>query len=710
MAEKARELSALLFLEGRSIPFQGANCTFRKGQPGVATIQVPPLPEIRKVKPRTMAHVFVKDHMSPPGTKPWVLMFEGEIYGYSQGKSASNRNFNLYAMDFTNYWDNAKQFYMNLRTSFGDTNQVLRASVSEQDARDQNARVENTTTSIKSYITTIISNKLQEGADRSDFLDAIIDILRKIEEVNPFFRYNQYRYRINDRIIFSSSQNLNKLFEFIEKDNFWDSLSGGGNGGFTTVRTVVNLLMNLVFHDFVSTPCPSKVDKPDFRTGIGPKNQQTIGSFLFKPDTFMMPPPKCNVLYPDMYSSFSFSRNFFHEVSRMKLKPVQTAFELINGFPVPANKTYYVPDAFNEFRTGKNFNDSQGDQFQSEVEQGKHNEPVEGLENTTTLQDFNFLSREEILKGIFSDMGTTIPSAQILMSLVVESKQDEFFRQAANYLFYKKRLASRKVSTSGPLNLAPVPGFTCLLLDDSDAEQNVIGVIESISHSINSTGGGMTNYEISYARDVDEEDLWSGDLSEPPVPSWYDPAIFGTRRALKEIDYINLPEAQQDKVRGFQTVTGFEDTSIANYYKAFLGNTEAGSHFGSEPIVNKKYPNMYAATLALVESYRTAKRKKEEKELVRIQTRRDFVLLDENFRFLGAEIKPSQKRINFLNIKDIIFSGDIFDGGYVDKASDAENNRDKVLKQYFGEDVVRKRRAPINAYRNRLLNERGFRG
>lgn len=708
--EKGRELSALLFLEGRSIPFMGANCTFNKGQPGVATIEVPPLPEIKRIKPRTMCHVFIKDFTAPPGTKPWILMFEGEVYGYSQGKSVSSRSFNIYAMDYSNYWDNAKQFYMNLRSSFGDQNQIIRSSQTEQDARDQGARIQTTTTSIRAYLTQIISNKLSEGSDSADFLAAILEIVKKIEEVNPFFRYNQARYRINDRLIFSSSNNLDKLFDFLNRENLWDSITGQGNGGFTTIRQIVNLLMSLVFHDFVSVPCPSKVNKEDLsRDGIGSNGNQTIGSFLFKPNTFMMPPPKCNVLYPDMYSNFSFSRNFFHEVSRMKLQPVPLAVEATNNIFSIVQKSYFVPNGFNKFRTGEDFDDSEGDQFESEIEQGQFNDDAEGLETGTKLQDFNYLSREEILKGIFSEMGNTIPSAQILTSLVVEKQQDDFFRQAANYLFYKKRLASRRASCAGPLNPAPVPGFTCLVLDDSDAEQNVIGVLEGVTHNINATGGGTTQYMITYARDVDEEDLWSGDSSEPPIPSWYDPGIFGQRRALQDNDFSNLPRSEQDKVKRFANVTGFEGTSIAEYYQSFFGRTVSSEFLGAEPIVSDRFPNMYAATLAIVQSYRSAKKNGTEKDFVRVQTRRDYVLLSENFEFLGATIKSSQKRINFLNKADIIFSGAIMDGGYVDLANN-ENARDQVQRNLFGSEAVAKRRDPVDLYRRRLLRERGFRG
>lgn len=40
---------------------------------------------------------------------------------------------------------------------------------------------------------------------------------------------------------------------------------------------------------------------------------------IFRPDCFFAAPPKCNVLFPDQYTQFQFSRNFLQEVTRLRL-------------------------------------------------------------------------------------------------------------------------------------------------------------------------------------------------------------------------------------------------------------------------------------------------------------------------------------------------------------------------------------------------------
>lgn len=699
---QGRELNAMFFLEGRSIPFAGAICQFQMGQPGTASIEVPPLPEIRKILPRTMAHLFVKDFSFPGSEKPWVLLFEGEIYGYGQQKTPQGRAFTLFAMDYSNYWDNAKQFYMHTPTSFGDELSTLNASRDARAARKDGYQIVNSITGVSSYISKLMSDTLNSGGD---FVKAVTDIAKGVEDINPFFRYSNYRYRTNDRILFQSSQNIKELFDFAKKEGLWEQLAGAGNGGIRTIRQVMTELAGLVFHDQISVPCPSKVST-ELNSGIGVKNKQTIGSFIFKPECFMVPPPKCNVIFPDQYNSFNFTRVFFSEVTRLKFYPNLTAGTAAQGDLNVFSTPYYSPSGFREFRGGEAA--AEGEQYEKAGEQGEWGQKADGLATTSVLTDSNFLSYEEVLKGIFSDMGNVMPSAQAFARVAKFENRGAYFQQATDYLFYLKRYASRAGSASGPLNLSVVPGFNALFLDDSAGEQNIIGILTGVSHSISATGGGVTTYQVGFARNVDEEDFWGADLAEPPIPPWYDPSVFGRSRPVTENDYKNLPKEFQPRVKAFKTVLGFEGTSLKQYYLGLLGNTNADSHLGSEPIVSEKYPNMIAATYGLVAEYRAAKSAGNVTTYINKTTRRDYVTLTENFRFLGAQIKAGQT--DFMRSGDITFSGPVFDGGFVDKAGAKENARDRALKPIFGTEAIKRRRGKITPYRNRLLTERGFRG
>ena len=700
--DKGNQLNLALFIEGRRVPVQGAQCQFRVGAPSTATIECVPLREINDIVPRTMVHLFVKDFTASENNPPWVLLFEGEVYGYSMGKNSRSRTFNLLCMDISNYWDNAKQFYMNQRTSFGDDQNIITSSKAIDDFNKENIKTVRTISGIKAYLVNLVSRTLDDSS--KDLLDAVIKIIKEIEEINPFFRYANARYRINDRIIFQSSGNVASLFDFRQSEGFIEAISGGGNGGLVSIRDIITKLMSLIFHDFVSIPCPSKTGI--VQKGIG-KTNQTIGTFLFKPSSFMLPPPKCNVLYPDLYTNFSFGRTFFHEVTRLKMQtrmstPIRIDDQIESFLPY-----VYAPSGFNEYRTTVS-GDVKGKQYENAGVSGAYGDKEDAIKTSTKLQDYNFMSFEEILKGIFSDQDHIMPAAHTLATVAKYDKQNKFYQRAVDHLFFKKRYASRNASASGALNLAAIPGFNILLLDGSTAEQHVIGTLEGITHTISIESGASTSYDIGFARYIEEKDLWDGSLSEPPIPPWYDQSVFGTRREVKKVDYENLQEEDQSRVKELKYVNDFGGSDLKNYYLGLLGNTEASSHTGSEPITNEKFPNIVAATLELVRQYRASKSGNVYK-FIQKQIRRDYVELTELFEFLGSDIPDHQKNASREDIQDLTFQGEVFDGGFVNNAPN-ENSKDLELKNLFGNEAVLKRRAFLDAYRKKLFTERGYRG
>lgn len=49
---------------------------------------------------------------------------------------------------------------------------------------------------------------------------------------------------------------------------------------------------------------------------------------IFRPDCFFVPPPRCNVLFPDQYVQFQYSRNYLQEITRLRLA---VGMEFITG-------------------------------------------------------------------------------------------------------------------------------------------------------------------------------------------------------------------------------------------------------------------------------------------------------------------------------------------------------------------------------------------
>ena len=342
--------------------------------------------------------------------------------------------------------------------------------------------------------------------------------------------------------------------------------------------------------------------------------------------------------------------------------------------------------------------------------QGHVEDNVEGVvQSSNTLQDFHFQSYEEILKGIFGDQGNTMPSAQAIQGSTVLKDQKEYAQKVSDFLFHKKRLASRTASTSGPLNIAPVIGFPMLILDNSAAEQHLVGNLTSVTHSINSGGGGTSSYSLNYVRQTEEIDFWSGEAYEPPIEPWYDEETFGKNRKVDDRDYKNLEKGQKGFIAEMGNINDFGNSNIKNFYHGLLGNASDKSHLGSDPLTSTSYPNIAAAALGLANEYNAARRAGATSKFISLHTRRDYVTLKENFMFLGATFKNKKTDPTFWKEADLIFKGNTFDGNFPDIAVNT-NERDESLANLFGTEATNRRRDPIDKYRARLKNERGFRG
>ena len=111
------QLHAKLFLEGKEVPLIGATITSSVGQAAISYIDIVPHKAINNIKPRTLVHLFTRDFSTPGGDNPFVLAFEGEVFGFNFGKTPSSRSFSLSCIDLSSYWDNVIAYFFNTEVS-----------------------------------------------------------------------------------------------------------------------------------------------------------------------------------------------------------------------------------------------------------------------------------------------------------------------------------------------------------------------------------------------------------------------------------------------------------------------------------------------------------------------------------------------------------------------------------------------------------------
>lgn len=721
---QGKPLNAKLFIEGIEVPFTGATLTHTVNQASIAYFDLVPHEDIQHIKPRTLVQLFVRQYQESRAEKesgserfPFVLSWEGEVFGYTIGKNPTSRSFSVSAIDFSGYWDNALTYFFNLTQSLAagmDTQSYN--SMEYVDSKKAGIPPKVSLQAQTSYYESIFK-KVWKQNPNADLLDLFIAVYKDVAGINEFFADAEARLRITDRFAIHSSKRLTKLINQQKGIEYFLNVANGFSG-YTTLRTVVQEFMGMIFHDFVTVPFPSRVPADVSKPLPSTEGRNlTIGSFAFKPNLFMMPPPLCNVFFPDEYSSFSYSRNFFEEPTRLIYSP-----ELPGQFGDAPGKIYlrhvYAPESFRHFMSNdapfppdlvfdpkegqsttdndlkvtsevaklrylkeNNIADSGRSDYQSEEEKKKFSEVGN---NKTRL--WQFLTNEERIKGIFLAREGMVPfSSSFRKALDQYVSGDDFNLRIAKYFFYKKRFKGRQLQITSHLKMSVVPGFPVLILDHENPEMSITAYCTSVTHRIYATEGGHTNVTLGYARTVGEQNTASdtGGASYL-VPPWFEETILG------KIDTPPTSEVAPDKVAS-QGKTHVSPDGLTGFYNTLLGGESKKSSYGGSPLTTffAGERTLLGATIKLASEYKTAVRNGSSsvQEYIAAMTNRQYVRMEDAMKFIGAAA-VSKKDAKYL----------VFDGAEFSR----EGQRDGL--------AIRMKRKVIKKYAESLLSKRGFRG
>lgn len=702
---KGKPLSAKFFLEGFEIPFIGATFTHTVNQASIAYIDLVPIDEMKHIKPRSMVQLFVRDITNKKKNYPYVLAWEGEVFGIAFGRTATSRSFTLKAIDYTSQWDNALVYFFDFQKSMGNGGAQVISPIGrdETDAKKLGIKFKAITSVKSAFYLTEMEKLLREG---KDFLGAFIGLLESVTDINDFYSAAEDRLRITDRFLLQSSGDLQQLL-VDSNSKEWIAGIAGSRSGFFPIRQMINDFLDIIFHDHVTVPFPAKVERktPLKKDAISSSDniKRTIGHYHFKPNMYMLPPPACNIFFPDEYSSFQYSRDFFREPTRLIYKPILPS---ILGVPSLGTNHTYQPPSFHEYMYGtkkkskwadfegedddsiSKIPDGKGSFYELDDVPGYYKEEDGGKGkrvNNGSKREQNFLTNAEQIKGIWAAMETMIPAALSFVTKLDKSVQRNIVEKVARFLYYKKKYESRAVQITSQLKLSVLPGFPVLIVDDSDAKQNIVAYCESVTHRIYATQGGYTNCVLSYARDVEEQDVSSNKGADPIVPDWFNKALFGSDEEDK---------GEKSGRRSF-------GEGLSLFYKLLIG--DKGYKAITELYLAS--PTVVSATDSLIKEYgeRKAKGTSGIQEFIAKTTARDYVGMKEAFKFLGAT-SEDEETADF-----ITFSGDRLEGYYSEKL---KVGRDEVENIYEAEDNYPQsvKREVAKAIQKKLKEKRGFRG
>lgn len=162
---------------------------------------------------------------------------------------------------------------------------------------------------------------------------------------------------------------------------------------------------------------------------------------IFRPDCFFVPPPKCNVLFPDQYTQFQYQRNFLQEVTRLRLT---TGLRFISGQGSGFfNRSHFAP----EMKEVKALARSQGNRgIRTLLPWEKH---------TGILPKFEHIS----------EVNYRANKRQRKLTKDVRGQAKSYAQRAANFNFLKYRFAPRSMSVNCRFNPFFAPGFPGLVID-----------------------------------------------------------------------------------------------------------------------------------------------------------------------------------------------------------------------------------------------------
>jgi len=254
------------------------------------------------------------------------------------------------------------------------------------------------------------------------------------------------------------------------------------------------------------------------------ETQARVNNQIFRPDIFFSAPPRCNVLFPESYDTFSFSRQYLREVSRLEL---QTHNEIL-GNDALFNGRYYAPNV-KDVRKGLKL--SSGRFARLILDHELFTGIIPMFENLSEANLFAMRS------GAVQKSGAKVGYAQ----------------RAVNFQYFKYRFQARSMSAAGRFNPMFVPGFPSLIIDkymDKDAlaisalpvgqqtlelglkvspnkvptlsevlrtmvSPQYLGVCSGLVHQV-SQSGGRTQYQFMHAR-VHREDTEYLGVDKVPV-------------------------------------------------------------------------------------------------------------------------------------------------------------------------------------------------
>ncbi len=309
-------------------------------------------------------------------------------------------------------------------------------------------------------------------------------------------------------------------------------------------RRVTDILLDVLGADIRFTSSSNKVSR------TAPELDR-LHTQIFRPDCFFAAPPRCNVIFPDQNTSFTFSKNFLQETTRLRL----SVDWLFGGDSGGLLAEYHFAPATTEIRKLAKLQGNAGIRalLPWEIYSGI-------LPKFETIHEVNYVAGQaERRRGIRGN---------------IKGAATSYAQRTANFNYMKYRFASRQCEVSTKFNPFVVCGFPGVILNkpfildpetaqkqltaqssnanddisemvrrvarDVGAPTQYLGMIAAVSHSIQQDSGS-TSIQFTHARahritDDDFLNVFSTEISKE-LETDIIPTVLNADTLLKKGDY-----------------------------------------------------------------------------------------------------------------------------------------------------------------------------
>lgn len=238
-----------------------------------------------------------------------------------------------------------------------------------------------------------------------------------------------------------------------------------------------------------------------------------LNTFVIRPECYFVAPPRCNIIFPEHETQFSYDRSYLQEITRLRLQS-----EMIFGI----NKDRMLAD-FAYAPTSNEIRDLAKKQGTSGLRALLPWEKFTGIKPAFEhIHEIDYIANKR----------------QKALNKNIRGAAISYKQKAANFNFFKKRFAGRNISLNCKFNPYLVCGFPCLILDkpfilERDVLQQLVnenklklekitpdnvianikqitsllvpptqflGMVGTLTHSLSAESGGSSMMSLSHAR------------------------------------------------------------------------------------------------------------------------------------------------------------------------------------------------------------------